>query len=78
MGARPKANAIPRFEDGRAVATKWRISPEAKTGWHRHERDYAVVPTIILPRLHSLELSQPITGRIARCHNKDIFQSAEK
>jgi beta-alanine degradation protein BauB len=24
--------------------TEWRFPPGASTGWHRHERDYVVVP----------------------------------
>ena len=24
--------------------TEWRFAPGAKTGWHRHEYDYVVVP----------------------------------
>jgi quercetin dioxygenase-like cupin family protein len=38
-----KATAIPRIEDGRVIATEWRMPPGSETGWHRHERDYAVV-----------------------------------
>jgi beta-alanine degradation protein BauB len=38
-----KATAIPRIEDGRVIATEWRMLPGSETGWHRHERDYVVV-----------------------------------
>jgi quercetin dioxygenase-like cupin family protein len=38
-----KTTAIPRIEDGRVIATEWRMPPGSETGWHRHERDYAVV-----------------------------------
>jgi len=43
MDATLKATAIPRIEDGRVIATEWRMPPGSETGWHRHERDYAVV-----------------------------------
>ena len=43
MTARAKALAIPRIEDGRLIATEWRMAPGAETGWHRHGHDYAVV-----------------------------------
>ena len=43
MDAPLKATAIPRIEDGRVIATEWRMPPGSETGWHRHEHDYAVV-----------------------------------
>ena len=43
MTARAKAIAIPRLEDGRLIATEWRMAPGSETGWHRHGHDYAVV-----------------------------------
>ena len=43
MTARAKAIAIPRIEDGRLIATEWRMAPGSETGWHRHGHDYAVV-----------------------------------
>jgi beta-alanine degradation protein BauB len=38
-----KATAIPRIEDDRVIGTEWRMPPGSETGWHKHERDYAVV-----------------------------------
>jgi quercetin dioxygenase-like cupin family protein len=43
MNVRAKAIAIPRSEDGRLIATEWRMAPGSETGWHRHGHDYAVV-----------------------------------
>jgi quercetin dioxygenase-like cupin family protein len=43
MEAPLTATAIPRLEDGRVIATEWRMPPGSETGWHRHEHDYAVV-----------------------------------
>jgi len=42
--ARPMAKASVQVENERVVVTEWRFTPGAHTGWHRHERDYVVVP----------------------------------
>lgn len=39
-----KAQAVLIFDGEDKRITEWRFSPEAETGWHRHEFDYAVVP----------------------------------
>lgn len=38
--------AIPRcdLDDERLRITEWRFAPGARTGYHRHEYDYVVVP----------------------------------
>lgn len=28
------------------IVTRWTFPPDSATGWHRHEKDYVVVPTI--------------------------------
>ena len=33
-----------QIDNARAIATEWRFSPGAETGWHRHGHDYVVVP----------------------------------
>ena len=32
------------MKNERTIVTEWRFSPGAETGWHRHGRDYVVVP----------------------------------
>jgi quercetin dioxygenase-like cupin family protein len=39
MTVRAKAIAIPRIEDGRLIATEWRMAPGSETGWHRHGKE---------------------------------------
>jgi beta-alanine degradation protein BauB len=38
--------AVPtkQVENDRFIVTEWRFAPGARTGWHRHAFDYAVVP----------------------------------
>ena len=43
MSGRLKALSVPRLEDGRVIATEWRMPAGSETGWHRHAYDYAVV-----------------------------------
>jgi quercetin dioxygenase-like cupin family protein len=31
-------------DNTRTIATEWRFTPGAETGWHRHNHDYLVVP----------------------------------
>ena len=42
------ASAIPTvlIDNERTRVTEWRFAPGAATGWHRHEYDYVVVPTL--------------------------------
>ena len=42
--ARPKATPTVLVENARSIATEWRFTPGAETGWHRHGHDYLVVP----------------------------------
>lgn len=41
---RAPAQATVQIDDARVVVTEWRFAPGAQTGWHRHGRDYVVVP----------------------------------
>ena len=41
---RPKATPTVVIDNGRAIATEWRFTRGAETGWHRHGHDYVVVP----------------------------------
>lgn len=40
------AIAMREIEDDRIIATRWTFPPNSATGWHKHEYDYMVVPTI--------------------------------
>lgn len=42
--ARAKANPTVLLDTPKVVATEWRFTPGAETGWHRHGMDYVVVP----------------------------------
>ncbi len=42
--SRPKAQPTVLLDDARTIATEWRFPPGAETGWHKHGRDYVVVP----------------------------------
>jgi quercetin dioxygenase-like cupin family protein len=33
-----------QVDNGRVRVTEWRFGPGARTGWHRHEHDYVIVP----------------------------------
>lgn len=33
-----------QLETERVIVTEWRFPPGSHTGWHRHARDYVVVP----------------------------------
>ena len=39
-----QAIASVQIDNERVNVTEWRFAPGAETGWHRHERDYVVVP----------------------------------
>jgi len=41
--ARPRAQSELLQENERVVITRWRLAPQAETGWHRHGHDYIVV-----------------------------------
>ena len=44
----------PQVDDERVRVTKWSFAPGARTGWHRHDYAYVVVPlTTGRLRLHS-------------------------
>ena len=40
---RPRASSQLLQETDRVIATQWRLSSGAETGWHRHAHDYVVV-----------------------------------
>lgn len=42
--ARPSAVPTIQVDTERVRVTEWRFAPGAETGWHRHDRDYVVVP----------------------------------
>ena len=44
--SRPQAVPTVQVDDERVIVTEWRFAPGAETGWHRHEHDYVIVPTI--------------------------------
>lgn len=39
-----QAVASVQIDNERVNVTEWKFAPGAETGWHRHERDYVVVP----------------------------------
>lgn len=41
-----QAIATVELDDNRILATRWTFPPNSATGWHRHNHDYVVVPTI--------------------------------
>lgn len=41
-----QATATVQLDDDRVRVTEWRFPPGTQTGWHRHELDYVVVPTV--------------------------------
>lgn len=43
---RPMAEPTVFIDNPRTRVTEWRFAPGAQTGWHRHEYDYVVVPTM--------------------------------
>lgn len=42
----PSAIPTVQIDDDRVRVTEWRFPPGTATGWHRHEMDYVVVPTV--------------------------------
>ncbi|HPY39333.1 MAG TPA: cupin domain-containing protein [Thiolinea sp.] len=43
---RLKAVPYKQLENDRVIVTEWRFAPGAETGWHKHEYDYVVVPSL--------------------------------
>ena len=43
---RPAATPSVLIDNDRTLVTEWRFAPGAETGWHRHEMDYVVVPSL--------------------------------
>lgn len=42
----PKATATEQVDNDRVRVTRWHFEPGQATGYHRHDYDYVVVPTI--------------------------------
>ena len=40
------ATATVQIDNEQVRVTEWRFPPGTETGWHRHELDYVVVPTV--------------------------------
>lgn len=40
------ATAKVEIDNEFCIVTRWTFPPGTSTGWHRHEKDYVVVPTI--------------------------------
>lgn len=38
------ARATVVVDNDRVIVTRWQFQPGDNTGWHRHERDYVIVP----------------------------------
>jgi quercetin dioxygenase-like cupin family protein len=38
------AEAIVHIDNDKVIVTEYRFAPGANTGWHRHGRDYVIVP----------------------------------
>jgi mannose-6-phosphate isomerase-like protein (cupin superfamily) len=43
-GTRPAGVRAVQIDNERVRVSHWSFSPEAATGWHRHEFDYVIVP----------------------------------
>ncbi len=41
-----QAVATVQIDNDQVRVTEWRFPPGTQTGWHRHELDYVVVPTV--------------------------------
>ena len=41
-----QAVATVQIDNDQVRVTEWRFPPGTETGWHRHEMDYVVVPTV--------------------------------
>jgi quercetin dioxygenase-like cupin family protein len=64
---RPQAVPHHQFENERLCVTEWRFAPGATTGFHRHERDYCVVPlttgTLTIETPSGTETASLVTGQ---------------
>jgi quercetin dioxygenase-like cupin family protein len=61
----PAAVPALQVDDARVRVTKWSFAPGARTGWHRHEYAYVVVPlTTGTLRLHGRDgvTESPLTA----------------
>ncbi len=41
-----KASPNVEIDNEFCIVTRWTFPPQTATGWHRHEKDYVVMPTI--------------------------------
>jgi quercetin dioxygenase-like cupin family protein len=41
-----QATAKIEIENEFCIVTRWTFPPQTATGWHRHEKDYVVMPTV--------------------------------
>ncbi len=41
-----QATSAVEIDNAFCIVTRWTFPPQTATGWHRHEKDYVVVPTI--------------------------------
>jgi len=41
-----QATAKVEIDNAFCIVTRWTFPPQTATGWHRHEKDYVVMPTI--------------------------------
>lgn len=46
MSEQLPATASLQIDNERVRVTEWRFQPGAHTGWHRHEFDYVIVPSM--------------------------------
>lgn len=64
---RPPAAPTVQVDNERLRVTEWRFPPGGATGWHRHERDYCVVPlttgTLTMESAEGTHEARLITGQ---------------
>lgn len=41
-----QATAKVEIDNAFCIVTRWTFPPQTATGWHRHEKDYVVMPTV--------------------------------
>lgn len=67
MSEAPRAQPSLQIDNDRIRVTEWRFAPGARTGWHRHEHDYVVVPlasgTLRLEEPEGTRDAQLVAGR---------------
>jgi quercetin dioxygenase-like cupin family protein len=68
------AKSTVHISNDRVTVNEWRFAPGAKTGWHRHEHDYVVVPLMD----GNLRLLEPgdVTREVQLRHGVPYFRSA--